>query len=210
MEVLSGIPPSDLGSGDGSGYGSGSGSGSGSGYGYGYGSGSGDGDGYGYGYGSGSGSGYGYGYSSGDGYGDGYGYGYGYGYSSGDGYGDGYGYGSGSGSGYGYGYGSGYWQTYLKTFAREGATIAFWKSDKDGKPCNGGSKTVAQIGLVEELPGPLPARCGRGAFHATLDPSKWHGERLWVVALYGETGNGDDKIWGLKREFLAELPWGAK
>jgi hypothetical protein len=174
MEVLSGIPPSDLGSG--SGYGDGSGSGYGSGYGDG----------------------------SGSGYGDGSGYGSGYG--SGSGYGDG----DGSGDGSGYGSGDGYWQTYLKTFAREGATIAFWKSDKDGKPCNGGSKTVAQIGLVEELSGPLPVRCGRGAFHATLDPLKWHGERLWVVALYGETGNGDDKIWGLKREFLAELPWGAK
>jgi hypothetical protein len=164
-------------------------------YGYGYGSGDGYGDGYGYG--SGYGSGYGYGYGSGDGYGDGYGYGSGYGSGSGDG--DGYGY------GYGYGYGDGYWQAILAAHARDGATMAFWKSTADATPSNGGSGTVARVGLVEDLPGPLPRECGRGAFHATLDFSKWNGERLWVVALYGEVRHGRDKLWALKREFVAEI-----
>ena len=115
--------------------------------------------------------------------------------------------GDGDGDGYGYGDGNGYWQTFLSPFTRPGATVAFWKSNKEGKPSNGGSGTVAKIGLVEELPGPLPSQCGRGAFHATLDPVKWEGERLWVVALYGEIREGTDKIWGLKREFIAEIPW---
>jgi hypothetical protein len=33
---------------------------------------------------------------------------------------------------------------------------------------------------------------------------------VWVVALYGETRGDDEKVWGLKREFLAEIPWRAK
>ncbi len=145
--------------------------------------------------------------------GSGYGSGYGYGYGSGSGYGDGSGYGYGDGSGYGHGsgYGDGYWTAVLeqtpavKTAKDQGALVAFWKSDSDGKPSNGGSSTVAAVGLKEELPGPLPDNCGRGAFHATLDPSKWKGERLWVVALWGEVRHGEDKMWALKREFLAEI-----
>jgi hypothetical protein len=131
-------------------------------------------------------------------------------------HGDGYGFGYGDGYGYGYGSGDGYWAAVIDQIAtaREacdrGALIAFWKSDENGKPCNGGSSTVANVGLKEELPGPLPEHCGRGALHATLDPSKWNGDRLWVVALYGETRSGDDKVWALKREFLAEIPWRQK
>ena len=163
--------------------------------------GSGSGDGYGSG--SGSGDGYGSGYGYGDGSGDGYGYGYGSG--SGDGYGSGYG--DGYGYGYGYGSGDGYWQAILAPHAREGATLAFWKSDKRGRPSNGGRSTVAAIGLVEELPPPLSI-CSRG-FHATLDPAKWKGDRLWIVALYGEIQTEDDKLCALKREFVAEIPWSA-
>src|SRR5271166_562610 len=132
------------------------GSGDGSGYGYG------DGDGYGYGDGYGSGDG-----AGGDGYG--YGYGYGDGYGSGDGAGgdcygcgNGSGYGDGSGDGYGDRYGSGsgdgskeYWLASIDTFASKwpersrkrlselrglSATIAFWRSGKDGLPSNGGKK----------------------------------------------------------------------
>jgi hypothetical protein len=181
------------------------------GYGYGYGSG------YGYGYGYGDGSGYGYGY--GDGYGSGYGYGYGYGSGSGygDGYGDGSGYGDGYGDGYGYGDGSGdgYWRAVLAALresqdaTKRGATeIAFWKSDANGRPSNGGSGSAVHVGLVQEIAGPLKL-CGAGALHATLDPTKWEGDRLWVVALYGEVQHQDDKCGALKREILAEVTqWG--
>ena len=146
---------------------------------------------------------------SGCGFGHGYGYGYSYGSGHGYGHGDGYGYGDGHGYGHGCGDGDGYWQAYLAQSATcpPGATLAFWKSDREGKPSNGGSQTVAGIGLVEELPGPLPESCGRGAFHATLNPQKWNGERLWIVAMHGEVRHGEDKLWGLKREFLAEVPW---
>jgi hypothetical protein len=167
----------------------------------------GSGDSYGYGSGYGDGSGDGYGDGSGDGSGDSYGSGYG------DGSGDSYGYGSGYGDGYGSGYGdgsgdgSGYWEAVLAPYQKPDATLAFWKSDRNGKPANGGSGTVAKIGIVEELPPPLSI-CSRG-FHATLNPAKWSGERLWIVALYGEIQTEDDKLCALKREFIAEIPWGA-
>jgi len=208
------------GSGDGygSGYGSGDGYGSGSGYGYGYGSGYGDG------YGSGSGSGYGDG--SGDGYGYGSGYGDGYGSGSGSGYGDGSGDGYGSGSGYGDGYGSGsgsgyglYWLACLPSLTEDwspqqlgrllelqtlGATIAYWCSDSQGRPCNGGRGNPVAPGHIDTERGPL-ALCERGTLHATQIPPKWKGDRLWVVALIGDVVGDAEKLGGLIREAIGEV-----
>ena len=192
------------GSGDGSGYGSGYGSGDGDGYGYG------DGSGYGSGYGYGDGSGYGYGDGSGHGSGDGYGYGYGDGSGDGSGHGSGYGYGYGygDGDGYGYGYGDGYWiaifKTYFPTIAVPDSFLAYWKSNKNGAPANGGSGTVASVGLIEKIDGPLEI-CTRHALHATIEPPKHKGERLWLVAMKGELKFQDDKVGALEREILAEL-----
>jgi hypothetical protein len=232
VEVLRGsiedAPRSGSGDGSGSGYGDGSGSGSGSGYGDGYGYG--DGDGSGSGYGSGSGSGYGYGSGSGSGSGSGYGYGSGYGdgdgsgsgYGSGSGSGYGYGSGSGSGSGYGDGYGdgdgsgsgSGYWLSIAlsaggsraKELTAAGARIALWRSSADGRACNGGihSKPVA-VGTREKIAGPLKI-CTRNGLHATLKPEAYKGGKLWVVALFGEVQERDDKLAALEREIIAEVP----
>jgi hypothetical protein len=155
------------------------------------------------------------GLKDGSGYGDGSGSGYG------DGDGDGYGSGSGSGSGYGDGYGdgSGYWHVALQAFRRElptgakdrcatlesdGAVICYWRSDQNGRPANGGSKTVASAGLVEEIKGPLKI-CTSNALHGTFDPTKWKGKRIWLVALIGETQVKEDKIGALKREIICEL-----
>ncbi len=164
-------------------------------------------------YGSGS------GYGRGDGYGDGSGYGswYGDGYGRGDGYGDGSGYGDGDGSGYGDG-DEAIQLEYLKAVAdgavgecalqlrADGAIIAFWRSDKDGKPCNGGTGVSRHVGMVEEEKGPL-VPCRAGALHATMQPGKWKGARLWVVILYQPvTIVEDDKFASLKREIVAELP----
>ena len=211
------------GDGYGYGYGDGSGSGSGDGSGYGYGYGWRFGSGYGSGYGSGDGSGYGYGDGSGYGYGygSGSGYGYGYGYGSGYGSGDGSGYGYGDGSGYGYGDGYGYWlrlfgmasvnwsesqRSRLAILEREADTLAFWKSDKHGRPANGGyAQEAAAPGLVQTVPGPLKL-CQGGTLHATMNPDKWQGERLWVVALFGEIQWQDDKCGALKREIIGEIP----
>ena len=161
---------------------------------------------YGSGYGDGSGSGsYGSG-SYGSGYGDGSGSG-----SYGSGYGDGSGSGSGSGSyGSGSGSGSGYWRMIFEKLQLNLATyadcfIAFWKSDKDGLPSNGGGGSVPAFAeMKQKIDGPLQL-CTRNALHATLHPEKWKGERLWVVALKGELAIADDKIGALEREILAEV-----
>src|SRR5215469_10061893 len=90
---------------------------------------------------------------------------------SGDGSGYGDGSGDGDGSGYGYGYGSKqYWRATIKYFAEKwseaqqsrlqalqntGAMIAFWRSDQDGRACNGGRNAPVKPGTIEKSPGPL-------------------------------------------------------
>jgi hypothetical protein len=172
------------------------------------------------GYGSGSGYWSGYGDGSGSGYGDGSGSGSGYG----SGYGDGYGSGDGDGSGYGDGSGSGsgsakYWLSTIQYFAKKwtdaqrsrlealraaGVKLAFWKSDKAGKACNGGkSAKPVEPGMVEKIAGPLLI-CSAHALHATELPPKWSGERTWIVALHGEVQQDEDKYGALEREILGE------
>ena len=166
--------------------------------------GSGDGSGYGYG----DGDGYGYG----DGYGSGYDDGYGYGYGTSYGYGDRYGSGSGDGS-------KEYWLASIDTFASKwpersrkrlselrglSATIAFWRSGKDGLPSNGGKKIKpAAPGIIHTAPGPLNL-CNAGTLHATLLPPKWQGERWWIVALTGQVIGDEEKYGALSREILDE------
>lgn len=65
--------------------------------------------------------------------------------------------------------------------------------------------TVASVGLVQEIDGPLQL-CGNRALHATLMPEAWQGERMWIVALHGEVIVDSNKVGALKREFLAEVP----
>jgi len=148
----------------------------------------------------------GYGYGDGDGDGDGYGYGYGYGYGDGD------------GDGYGYGdeyrlatipYLSTRWtdsqQKRLKEVQKEGATLAFWRSNLDGTPSNGGRGGARKTGDVEKIPGPLEL-CGARALHATTKVSAWKGAKVWVVALFGEIARSEngDKLGALHREILGE------
>lgn len=171
------------------------------------------GHGYGYGYG-----GYGYGYGSG--YGDGPGGGYGGGgYGHGSGYGDGYG--NSDGSGNGCGGSQEYWQATIPYFAakwstwqqdrlrecqRLGSTIAFWLSDGDGMPVNGGKCDIeaAAPGVVHISQGPLEL-CHAGTLHATFIPPKWKGSRWWIVVMHGEIArDGSDKIGALAREILGE------
>ncbi len=200
------------------GYGAGDGAGAGAGDDYGYGDGAGAGaghgygDGYSYGAGAGAGAGDGYGYGYGDGAGHGYGDGYSYGAGAGYGDGDGYGYGDGDGAGYGYGAGDGaYFAAILESapgaMARQaqGCILGFWRSDEHGQPVNGGHGTVAHVGLVEEVHGPLEICTGR-ALHGTMSPYRWKGCRLWIVALYPPVQREEDKMGSLKREFLAEIP----
>jgi hypothetical protein len=82
--------------------------------------------------------------------------------------------------------------------------LAFWKSDENGSPANGGSGTIARDGLIEKIEGPLEI-CTRRALHATTDPPKHKGERLWLVAMRGELQFSDDKVGALEREIICEL-----
>ena len=135
-----------------------------------------------------------------------YGYGYGYGYGDGDGDGDGEA-------------SKTYWASTIGWFAAKwpeaqrerlralqdaGARIAFWRSDADGTPANGGRSAPVAPGLVQEEPGPLRGDCGAGQLHATLLPPKWRGDRWWIVALIGEVREDDAKLWALRREILGE------
>ena len=157
---------------------------------------------------------------SGSGYGSGSGSGYGYGYGDGSGYG----YGSGSGSGYGYGSGDGSLKEAVSGFIaylpkeqkaralklqKSGAKIAYWKSDKKGQPSNGGRSDPVHVGLVQKIEGPLEI-CSCRALHATYVPSKWNGERIWLVALIGKVVEQEDKLGALEREILAEITPEAK
>jgi hypothetical protein len=161
-------------------------------------------------------------------------FGYGYGIFDGSGSGDGYGYGSGDGSGYGYGYGSegvngggrgdgygykDYWLACIHYFAKKwlaeqqkrfaevteaGLQLAFWRSHTNGLPSNGGGRIEpAAPGVIHTAPGPLNL-CKAGTLHATLLPSKWNGERWWIVALHGEVIGDEEKYGCLKREILGE------
>lgn len=86
-----------------------------------------------------------------------------------------------------------------------GAVVAFWRSDGEGKPCNGGTGGPRHVGMVEEEKGPLVA-CQKGALHATISPDKYGGERLWAVALHPPVIKvADEKYASLKREILAEI-----
>ena len=152
------------------------------------------------------------GYGSGNGYGSGYGYGYGYGYGSGSGDGDGSGYGSGDDS-------KEYWLATISNFSAKwteaqravlkaaqdaGLQLAFWRSDEQGLPSNGGGKIEAAApGVVHTAPGPINL-CHRNTLHATLLPPKWKGDRWWIVALHGEVVGDEEKYGCLKREIIGE------
>src|SRR3990167_8493907 len=138
-------------------------------------------------------------------YGNGNGDGNGYAYGNVDGDGDGNGYGNGNG----YGDDSDsiiYWMQSLPmpdpAIDKAGAILAYWLSNADGTPANGGSGTKARVGLVEEISGPLKI-CTKNALHGTLKPPKWSGERVWIVALYPPFQFQEDKIASLRREFIA-------
>ena len=145
-----------------------------------------------------------------NGYGDGSGYGYGYGYGSGDGYG----YGSWDGSGYGSGDGdekNNYINAILAPIKNDflDHEICFWRCTKENKPANGGSKTVASVGLVEKINGPLSI-CTSNALHGTLNLKKWKGEHYWIVALKNPVQKQEDKMASLERVFVKDMgicPW---
>ena len=127
----------------------------------------------------------------------------GYRSGSGSGYGSGDGYGSGSGSGSG----DGYWSILAGEIPIDAHTYGFWKSTQDGHSANGGVVIQpAAPGMLQSVKGPLEL-CTDRALHATLNPEKWKGDRLWLVALHGEVVRDDDKLGALEREIVREIPY---
>ena len=111
----------------------------------------------------------------------------------------------------GSGDGSGYWalvaqqtKVALAAIRRGASTVAFWRSKSDGTPSNGENSSTAEVGQLQEVPGPLRL-CSSHALHATMSPEKWDGDRLWIVALWGKVVYEDDKMGALKREILEEV-----
>ncbi len=98
-------------------------------------------------------------------------------------------------------------RTAMQAALDRGDTVAYWCSDAHGYPCNGGaSDTAAHSGLVQTVPG-VEGRavpCGPGALHATRDPHRWVGNRVWIVACSGVV-DGDGKIGCLRREILGDV-----
>ena len=87
-----------------------------------------------------------------------------------------------------------------------GATLAFYCSDQHGRPVNGGSqnpKWTCFPGAVHQIDGPL-ALCTDHALHATFQPHRWLGSRVWVVAMIGDMQR-EDKIGALHREVIGEI-----
>lgn len=89
----------------------------------------------------------------------------------------------------------------------DGVRLAYWRSDKEGLPCNGGIRDAAIAALrmtqIEEIEGPL-VLCTKAALHATLRPPLFNGSRLWIVALHGEVIGDDEKFGALRREIVGE------
>jgi uncharacterized protein YjbI with pentapeptide repeats len=85
--------------------------------------------------------------------------------------------------------------------------IGYWNSDQHGYPANAGSTEVrAEPGTIHEAPGPLRSECGAGQLHATVDPIKWKGSRVWIACLIGPRNTDDDnKSWALKREIIGDI-----
>jgi hypothetical protein len=60
-----------------------------------------------------------------------------------------------------------------------------------------------KVGDIQVVNGPLEM-CTQRALHGTLIPPKWHGERVWIIALKGELQGDDEKYGALEREILGE------
>lgn len=111
--------------------------------------------------------------------------------------------------------------------------IGYWCSDAWGRPANGGvavhadgiAATAARVrargtqgapppdppqsmraepGAVQRIDGPLEI-CTPRALHATRQPHRWKGARVWMVALLGPRQDHDDKSAALAREIIGEI-----
>jgi hypothetical protein len=86
-----------------------------------------------------------------------------------------------------------------------GDRITYWCSDAHGRPANGGSGDGSVWpGMGQEVDGPLHP-CTEHALHATDEPHRWCGSRVWVVALVGQIVSDEQKCCALRREIIGEV-----
>ena len=96
-------------------------------------------------------------------------------------------------------------QDRLKFLQSQGARIAYWRSDKDGRPCNGGDKSLVAVSrTLQTVGGDRPVLCTKTCLHATLKPPRWKGSVIWIVALIGEVIGDEDKFGAQAREILGQ------
>jgi hypothetical protein len=96
-------------------------------------------------------------------------------------------------------------RTRLRACIKAGDTIAFWCSDAFGRPSNGGSLTIerAAPGVIHRGKG--DALCEAGTLHATHQPHRWAGVRVWIVACREIVGEQSDKLGCREREIIGEV-----
>ena len=96
-------------------------------------------------------------------------------------------------------------RTRLTACIDAGDTIAFWCSDAFGRPSNGGDITIprAAPGVIHTASG--QRLCEAGALHATREPHRWAGVRVWIVACRDLVGAQHDKLGCRERETLGEI-----
>ena len=102
-------------------------------------------------------------------------------------------------------------RNHLRRMQKAGAVFAYYLTDSYGRPSNCNidnlldrKKWTVKPGIVQKVNGPLE-ECSKNALHATLEPHKWIGNRVWVVAFLGEVKRLDNKIAGLHREIIGEV-----
>ena len=102
-------------------------------------------------------------------------------------------------------------RNHLRRMQKASAVFAYYLTDSHGRPSNhkfnnilDARKWTVKPGIIQRVDGPLVA-CSENALHATLEPHKWVGNRVWVVAFLGEVKYLNNKIAGLHREIIGEV-----
>ena len=86
-----------------------------------------------------------------------------------------------------------------------GWALAYWCSDAHGRPVNGGRGVTASPGAVHVGDALRPVLCVVGTLHATYEPHRWQGVRVWVVALEPPIATSNEKLGALRREVIGEV-----
>ncbi len=102
----------------------------------------------------------------------------------------------------------------LNALIAQGATIAYYNTDANGRPANlprwlstyDPANWEVKPGLIQMVSGPL-LLCSERALHATHYPHMWKGSRVWLVGLLGEVREDDsgNKLGSLYREIIGEI-----